>query len=422
MLFKIKTNVILITFMFLIFRVLLDAWYINVIPTVFAHYPELDYSRVRFAESIIFTLILIYLLPKCWNKPSSFYFSALILSVVVPMCVIYAYADYSRQYMYVVMLTVCVMSIFLKLNSFRVPSIKLLSEIIIVLMISSIVVMFIWLLSKGARLTFDLSLLYEERAKLNEEISGVWGYLISWVGKIFIPVFLILALHYKNKIAIVGVLSVQLLYFGLTTHKLFIVIGLFPIIVYFLFKLKNPLRLSFLLVISVLIAMGVLYLITENKWIPALTVQRPIFKPALLNFVYVDYFSGKNLVLLSNSILSRFIEYPYEKNPAFLIGEYFKGSDVTRSNTGFLGTGFAHFGMFGPLIFGILVSLLLKLLDNVSYNLPLWFSISASFGSFISMIIAADFFAALNTHGVLLTLCILWAFNFRYGKKFSSRI
>lgn len=405
-----------VTGLVFLIRYLLDAWYVVFVVNDFEYYPAIDFSLLRFFESILLTGLAAWCMPRHWMRPSAFYLAMLLLVVFLPMCVIYANADFSRSYMYVVALTVFMIAIVVKNERFEVEiaNPKNLSQLIIVLMVIGSLYVLVWLAGLGIALNFDFDQVYIEREKLNMHVTGIYGYLLSWTGKIFLPALIAISIFRKSYIALFLLLVVLGIYFGLSTHKFFLVVGLLPLALLVLYQAENVARAGLRLMAGGMVLAGIAYVVIDSLWIPALTIQRPLFKPGLLNFLYADFFQDKTIIAFSNSVLAGLIEYPYQRAPAFLIGEYFKGDPDNRSNTGFLGTGYAHLGLIGPLLLGLAVAILLKLLDAISRGLRMWLVLSISMGPVASMIIAADFFPSLLTHGVLPCFLVIWALGAPY--------
>jgi hypothetical protein len=296
------------------------------------------------------------------------------------------------------------------LPNIRFPKLNIADRrILLALFVLIVIILLSYLipLAKG-HFSFSLKDVYMHRSYFGSSLSGVWGYLLPWTGKIIIPTLSGYFLWKKNFLLALVFFFTGLLLFPLTSHKVYAIFAVTPYVLYLFFRWNHPtLPLIFLLLTCFVFAALVEYLF-HNIWGVALLIQRGTFKPALLNFTYANLFKNLEPVMLANSSIISFIENPYGVSPSYLVGQYLKGSISTQSNTGFLGTGYAHFGLFGPLIFGIFVAFLLKTLDMVSRKIPVWLVCVVSLGPFSSLLIMADFLPSLATHGVILCLLILW--------------
>ena len=407
----IKKKSLTILGLLIVYKLLLDFWYITSIGGIFLGYSEPVFDIIKLIEAMVITSLAAYLFPRHWNTPSSFYYSILALAVIIPMVVLYTWIDCSRLYLYIVALAFVIIGIIRKLKRFRIPIAVNVYRIVLSTLTVCTLTALIWVIyATKANFIIDLTDTYKYRIEYRTSLEiGLWGYLITWVGKVFIPLFISIALLRKNKLTLIVLVAVAVSYFSLTTHKYLLVIGLFPLLLYALHKYSDPVIKSLYLLTSTLTFLYIVFLLFESYWIPALAVQRPILKPALLNFIYYDFFSTHGFVYYSNSVFSWLVEPPYDKSPPFLIGEYFKNDLETRSNTGFLGTGYAHFGLIGVIAFAVIIGLILRILDSVSHGMPVWFVIAITFGPFSSMLIAADLLSAIFTHGVLISLILIWA-------------
>jgi hypothetical protein len=115
---------------------------------------------------------------------------------------------------------------------------------------------------------------------------------------------------------------------------------------------------------------------------------------------------------MSNSVFSFFIDYPYNSQPPFVIGAYL-GFPEQAANTGFLATSFMHFGYVGMILFSVIVGAILRTIDSLALtsNLPIWFVLSLVVVPFFALQNSADLGTALLTHGLVLSLVILWLFS-----------
>lgn len=137
-------------------------------------------------------------------------------------------------------------------------------------------------------------------------------------------------------------------------------------------------------------------------------VRRVFFVPADLSFKYYEVFSELGNVYLSNSIFSSFIKYPFSYPPQLLVSMYALGNE-SWANSGFLATSFMHFNVFGVILFSFIVAVLIKIVDSLVENkLPVWLGVAIVITPFSSLFKSSDLFTSLLTHGLLLSLILLW--------------
>jgi len=151
-----------------------------------------------------------------------------------------------------------------------------------------------------------------------------------------------------------------------------------------------------------------LYLVIDDIWLGSLFIRRVFFVPPFLTFTYYEFFTLNEFVFWSSSITSLFIDYPYELDPAKEIGVYM-GAEGVHANASFLATGYMHAGIPGIIFYGIFVGLLFRLIDSLSVKgVPPWVGVASIIIPMQSLITSADLPTALLTHGVGLSIIILF--------------
>lgn len=269
-----------------------------------------------------------------------------------------------------------------------------------------------WILLRGglANFTLDLSAVYEFRARAAETVSGgVWTYLITWSFKVFNLVLIAFALHRRRWGWLAAALVVQVALFGLTLHKSVLFYPLLVIGLYLLDRLRLPDHAA-VWALAALVLGGVVLFVAESESIfPSLLIRRTLFTPALLDYAYYDFFGREGHVWMSNGVLGRFFTYPFDLAPPNLIGRYLYGLPRTSANTGFIATGFMHFGAWGAIAFGLVTGWLLSVSDALAKaRLPRWLGLSAVVAPFFSVFTSSDLPTSILTHGIAAGLVVLW--------------
>jgi hypothetical protein len=268
---------------------------------------------------------------------------------------------------------------------------------------------------RGGLNYFNLNLLrvYDFRRAVGEVINfGLLGYLNTWAFKVFNPFMIAFSMLTRKWLAFGIFVSVQVLFFGISNHKSVLFYPLLIIAVYYLFshlsyKKILSLMMSGLSALVVICSFVAIYF--KKVVLVSLFVRRLFYVPALLNFTYYELFEKLGHVYLSNSILSRLIKYPFQYGYTHMVSLYLYGSPEVNCNNGFLATSYMHFGFAGVVIFSITVGLLMRLVDSlVSTKLPMWFVVAATIVPFFSLFTSADLSTALLTHGIGVSLILLW--------------
>jgi len=414
---------------FLLYRIVLDILYHYIVGPIYPEYKINIIDSMRLFESYMLTFAVIPFLKLEFRKPSDFYIFILLSTVFLPMCSIYSFTGANRLYMYTVFLGIVALITITKLPRVAVVSLKEGPVLGIALCTAGVALALAWLLSQGAVNYFNLNVkdIYKFRSAVSTYMyRGLWSYFIHWGAKVFNPALIGWCLYRKKWSFVVFFICVQIGLFGLTSHKIYFAIGIGVLILYLLSFTQRPGGVILTCLVGTLIVVAALHFIFNDVWSVSLLVQRPLFKPALLNFTYQEFFESRELVMLSNGIFGKVIKYPFDVAPPYLVGEYLKGNPATSSNTGFLGTGYMHFGLLGVLAFSVVVGIVFRIVDSFAEGrCPVWFACAVVFGPFMSLITSSDLLSSLNTHGGLWSICLLWLFGRYYynlGRKKLSEV
>lgn len=256
----------------------------------------------------------------------------------------------------------------------------------------------------------DISQLYDIRDDFREHSSNaptVARYIFAWTSKIFIPFLFIYGLVNKNKSLIIISLATGLLMFSATGLKS-IILG--PLVVYVFWKLltfKNIRfsTLSFILVVFLLISSTLSYF--GSDILNYIIVRRVVIVPGFLTGCYFDFFSNHDFALLGYSILSSFVEYPYQDSPPYIIGEYYFGRSDMSANANFMASAFSDFGIVGCILFSIFIGGVFGLLDRVALDKSSIPEISALLLLPTWTLVDTALFTSLLTHGLAIIIAIV---------------
>ncbi|MFS4492762.1 hypothetical protein [Maribacter sp. 2308TA10-17] len=289
----------------------------------------------------------------------------------------------------------------MKINFDNIPVLKKKQALYLLLLITTIGTL-PYLLIYGPHINLKNLLLldvYETRAIMGKLSNPYFGYTYSLFTKIIIPLIILFALELKKKVwVIVGVLYLILFYlFG--AHKT-VYAGLLVVLIFYRFSFAQGVnyiaKYSSIAILGCMLFALVGY---DYPWI--LSFRRIHFIPTLLDICYLDFFDGQP-IYWSESILKRFVEYPFEMRSTNLIGEaYFNRADVSANN-GLVSEGFMNMGSFGVAINIILVSTYFMLLNNLKIS-PKYFGL---FFLVIFSFISSSLFTVFLTHGALALLLV----------------
>ncbi len=387
----------------------------------------------KLIESLFITIFIAWILPWKIRKPSDFMINILFTMPVLPTLSLYWLRGENRLYTYMLIISFMVVRVVVKMT----PEIKLLRikrGIKVGWIVSLIFTITIlgYLIYRGGLRYFNLNLLkvYDFRRKVGAVINvGIFGYLNTWVFKLFNPVLISWSLYKRRYTLFVFFTCLQVVFFGISSHKSVLFYPLLIIALFVLLQKYQTMNVFFLTLFGA-IGLTVILAIVFKQVVPAsLLIRRVFFVPARLNYAYYDFFSQEGFVYMSNSVLSSFINYPFAYPPPQMISVYLQGHPYTWMNNGFLATSYMHFGFCGMIAYSFIVGLLLGIVDSLSKNrLPLWFSTSLVIVPFFSLFTSADLTTALLTHSLGPSLIILWLFSSRStfvegrGKKCSIKL
>lgn len=410
----------------LFFRLLLDASYIHIIYPVFASTGfVLQVDSLKLMESYFAILLLALIIPLDIKKPSSLLILFLFLMPVIPMLSLYGLRDESRGFTYMmitgflIILGICRLP---KVNLKRLKGGRMKG---IVLCVGAVLVVLVLLISRGglAYFNLDLARVYYYRDYVGAIINvGFFAYLNVWVFRVFNITLMAWALLKKRYSWFLLILGLQVLFFAISTHKAVLFSPIFVITLYVFAERKHILHLIVLGLSGVVGVCWAIAVFTGNIVPASLFIRRLLFVPAHLNYAYYEFFSQAGHVFMSNSVLSFLFDYPFPYPPPQMISKFLLGHTDMWANTGFLATSYMHFGFLGVIVFSIIVGLLIRLVDGlVADKLPLWFGLSIVIVPFFVLFTSSDLTTALLSHGVGLSLFLLWLFSAREmsNKRFS---
>lgn len=393
------------------FRAVLEISYREFVNPIFAYSGfTLDVNTLKYLESWALYIALITAFPKRLNKPSDYLMVYLLFSFLAPLLVFYGLSNASREHLYIVLLAVLLMAFFRVGRPFKLPLIQGGRTLAYLILGLGVVAVTSWMIQSGGLRFFnlDLSQVYEFRRDAGEVINqGVMGYLNTWATKVFGPMLLAIALWKKNYMLAASIIGLHVLWFGISSHKSVLFFPLLVIFTWVWFRYNKALALIPLGMAATVTVSLFVFLLFDYTFLGSLFIRRVFFVPPLLTFTYYEFFSENQFVYWSNSISSGYIQYPYDLNPAALIGAY-RGTD-SHANNSFLSTGYMHAGISGLILYGMLAGLLFRLIDSVSNKcVPPWVAVASIIVPSHSLLRSSDLPTALLTHGIGIAIVILF--------------
>jgi hypothetical protein len=342
---------------------------------------------------------------------------------VLPNIVFYTFANHNLNYLMLLLVPYALISLFtyekkfFDLKKFKIGKLIILPLSFIILF----VVIVHYLTVTGGKIVINFSEVYDLRREFEEYSSGgIFGYLNSWAFKLFSLLILCWAIYKKKFIYILISSFIILFLFILSGHKSALVGIVIVPFFYLLYKFKNTTNIILIFFIFILIFSIFLGWVFDSIFPESIIIRRMFMVPSFLNFTYLDFFSNNSMVYWSNSIFSSLYTYPYDKPLPYVIGEYL-GYPHMGANTGFIASGFAHAKILGIFIYTFIAIIIMNLINVLAKTNSKYFVMSIIIMPLVSMFTSSDLPTSLLTHGLIISISILWLYNekrikFKLGK------
>ncbi len=396
---------------FFIYKVLLDISYITILAPMYGYAGfKLSYTPLTIILGLLMTACVYICMPKEINTASDYILTGIAFLSVIPYISYYSFGGGNIGFTLMTFFMFIFVLAFVRLTpDISFPSLpqKIADIVFFILLWGSIVYVFYTCISAMglSALSLDFSTVYQRRAAY--KASGVAGsYIMTWAGNAIFPCSIAYFLYRKKYINVVASLCAAGFIFAVSGMKSILFGAFFVFATYLLLRAKRKMNLvMFMLVVAVLITMLGFYVFDEI--VPfSYVVRRLAFLPAKVSNEHFDFFLENGPIEMSNSILSSFITYPYDGDPADIIGSLHYIAGETHANSGFFADGFTNFGYFGAVLWTIIFALLMKLQDIVSLNKPLYVT-AGCFALYITIFTNSALFTSMMTHGFLVALLLV---------------
>lgn len=389
--------------------------YISFIVPVFG-YMGFSGESINFdkcVEAMFVTLLLSLTLPTEFRHPSDFLIFLLLFLTVIPVLLVMGVMDKDRFVAITIVCAYLLIWIVNQLPAIRLPRIAEGQFLFWLLSLGGLGVTVLWIFVSGAYSGFslDLATIYDVRGEQSEALQvGPFAYLTNWTFKVINPLLIVLAYRSRLWIAVFALLVLQMFFFGVSAHKSvaaipFLVLGTYIVIT----GGWKPVGLVTLAIVGT--ACAYVVALTTGFIAPAsYLVRRALFVPADLHFSYFEYFGQAGFVGWSNSILSSFFHYPYDYPTPKAVSIFLYGHPDIAANAGFLATGYMHFGLFGVVMFSLIVAMLFRVVDGLASYHGMALTLSTVLPGFLWAFTSSDLTPALLTHGLLLSVFLLLLF------------
>lgn len=399
----------------IIFRLLLDINYENILSNVFGY--SGFYNQMTVQSYLISWVILLCFIPfvlKLYDDKKVFFSNVVVflfLKSFVPTTCLMAFMIMPLEFFWLfVVYWIMFFAAITFTKPFRIFDIVSKKDsqyyLYFILIVLVMVIVYVSGRYTGFRLNFSLLNVYELREEESEwNLPGIFNYLLP-VADTILPVLLMYFWNKKNYV-IVGVITLSiLLNFSLGGHKS-VIFKLFLCILGYYFYTYNKVGLfSWFLNLVCLISL-LEFKIWGSALVCSFIVRRVLFIPAKINYMYYDFFSNHEKDYFRQSFLRHlgFVS-PYDSPIPKIIGANYMNKPETNVNNGLFSDAYYNLGVLGVIIFPIIIMFFIKTLDLSTRGLDTRLLILPIIVS-ASILSGASFMSGLLTNGLLLLLFVL---------------
>lgn len=394
----------------IIFKLLLDYSYITFISQFFAYMGfDLNISSFNYIISWVMYLFTYCVLSY---KREVILFPSLLLAFLIlmtPTATLYGLRSSDSDSFFIISISFIGLIFLIKTKSINIKYININhNSMIFILIVCTFTVLIHYFLINGfTHFSLGFSDVYELRSELGEtQNEGLFGYFNNWVIKVFNVFLIIYFFNKKNYILAIIFAFVQVLLFALSGHKSVIVTLALIGLIYYVFKYKHISTVLIYSMVSFLFLIIIYSIFVEDILLPSILIRRAFFIPADLNYLHLEFFSTHKQLYWSNSILKYFLDYQYTMPATHIVADYI-GEPDAAANTGYIGSGYMHFGIIGIFIYILLLSIVINILNSFSAYKP-WVINSIILMPLLTAFISSDLMTSFLTHGLLIGTIILY--------------
>ena len=356
------------------------AYFYYVVPVweVFGFISNISY---QYYFLILFTTPLPFLINNRSNNPSNFFISIILLGILLPISTLATFGAVPMTWYFynlIFFIIICSIDTLIADYHFKDLSINFLSfsNTLFFLLIT---IFLLYISSYGFSintnlLSFDTLLIYGVRDTFNvSSVSGIRAYIFENFSSLILPVSVAYAVLFNRYLMLIFSLFIVLVIFSTDAMKGTLLAPIMSGIIMLLFKKKvitnqfDLLKVSFLSSSMLLI---VLLLINDTLFISALVYFRTIFLPSMISSFYFDFFQFNDFTYFSDTgIVSFFTGDSYPLNVKKMVASnYLYKNPATNMNVGLVGDGFLKIGFLGIFVTAIVLSVFLKLINELGKN------------------------------------------------------
>jgi hypothetical protein len=384
-------------------------------------YEGYGFQAIRDGNHAVWTWSLIVfatlLLPIHVHKPSSFFMWLLYLVVYVPVLLIPPYAlGYGMEYapmQGLVFVGFAILASVGLLPPIRFPEPRWMFGAFIAGLLAYSAVIMLWLVMQVGVPTSIPAITspYAQRAAFSAAMAGAGPvlYLIAWQTSAVNPLILLIGLYRRQWSLFLTGVGLNVLMYSLAGHKSHLLSSLLVVAIYVALRLPATVR-------GLLIAGGAttlvlvtqaLYVVTGAIFPVSILVRRMLMTPGLLTGYYFDFFSDIGFTYRFGPLSMFFDGVDLAQTTPRTIGYEYFGSTTMAANANFWADGYSTMGYIGVVFVSVLLALVLWAMNSLSESRPATIATPLFVIALYSLTNSA-LPVSLLTHGILLTMLLIW--------------
>lgn len=424
-LFYIRKNKVKLLLGLFIYKLILDFVYIYFVNEAFAYNNFLlDLNTEKYIFSIICFFLISHIIPDENDKSSSIILLLHYIIMILPIFTMYAFNDESSKYFIMVCICFSLECLLIRyLPDIHITKFKEAKVFFVAIVLGTTIFVYLSMLrANGLPSLKALNILtvYDIRDKV--KYPFLMNYLVNWQAKAINPLMIAVSYKYKKRKPLLIFIGLQLLIYLITAHKTYLFI---PIAIIAIMMIAN--RKEILYIITNMASIGcviayVFYKLDITIILASFFIRRLMFVPAKIKFYYYEFVSNNEFLFFSEGLIGKLfnIDYPYDIRFVNLISKIYSDNPNAAANTGYLGSGYANLGFLGMLIYTIILSLMLVLIDSLGRKLDKAMITGIVLFSMVSLN-DSDMLTTLLTGGLLFLLFLLFLYA-SFDEKTTNKI
>lgn len=417
----------------LLFKIVLDVAYLTYLSDAYAtHFLtafQVNFSVLQYTESFLWLGTVLVLVNFSSRSAGGIAFFAAIVFLLAPLASMYGMdSERTRDALILAVVAIVVAHLVSELVIRPRGKISLVKhgERYLISLSFLLVLLFLTIAAlSGAlfQMNFDIDRVYDFREELGAKIDvGFFTYTNLWAQKIFTPLVLALGLQRKSIWLIVFALTMHVIYFGITQHRMHLFVPLLVFGAYSLYRQEFTFTRGFILVSVSVLAVNAMVTLFDLEALGALIIRRTFFVGASVACTWVEYFSENPKVFFADKLLASFVQNEYtDTNLPMFMGGYMNKGVEFGFNVGLVGAGYAQLGVFGVILYGAIIGAIVRINQRlIDLGVPAYLQAAIMFLPYRTAWADSDTLTALLSHGLFVGTLAVWLFCSSDNKQVNS--